>query len=361
MSQSSGYSNLQCRWRWCSMELATAVELLDHVREHVRQTPPCFVRDIPLLVRAEEGIGESMSGIAMTTDSGSSQSVQNHSVPNPSSSLPSPPASSPTPHLQMRAIDFSLLPNTPERPVKRRKIMPPGNDSPSISLSRSNSVQPPSESPPSRALNRTPGFLTLALPSDSAQTIPNPVFPDLDTLISHTLSGVTHQPFTTPNRKPSHESAGSQSVSGSDASVERQLTQDFDNTFESVPNFDEILEANGIGDSQNLYAGELHWDDESIANLPCSRSQTPSQSLQSQFQQQQSSAALVHTSPHLSRDRPLQRRQSWYQSPRRVSNPLGVQQPSQLLFYHIRMFLHLLRPRPIIPSRPLSRHTFPVH
>jgi hypothetical protein len=60
------------------MELATAVELLDHVREHVRQTPPCFVRDIPLLVRAEEGIGESMSGIAMTTDSGSSQSVPNH-------------------------------------------------------------------------------------------------------------------------------------------------------------------------------------------------------------------------------------------------------------------------------------------
>ncbi|KAJ6539524.1 hypothetical protein B0H19DRAFT_363256 [Mycena capillaripes] len=328
MSQSSEYLNLQCRWNWCTVVAPTAVDLLEHVREHVRRTRACYVRDIPLHIRAEEGVGDSISGI--TIGSGSNQSVTNNSYPalDLSPSLPFPPASSPIPVAAIPTIDFSLLPSTPERPVKRRKIMSPANHSPSLSYSRSNSPRPPSETPPAQLPTSTPNFSTLASSSESAQAIPNPGFPDLDTLISNSLAGGSvPKPLSTPTRTLPYENIGSQSFSGSDGSVERQLTQDVDTSFDDAPNSDEIVRANSLGDSQNLYAGELNWDDESTPNLPRSRSPTPSQS---QSQRQRSSASVIDPSSRLSRDIPIQRRQSWYQSPRRTSNPnkspFGVQQ-----------------------------------
>ncbi|KAJ7240318.1 hypothetical protein B0H12DRAFT_55598 [Mycena haematopus] len=336
MSQPSDYSNPhQCRWNWCRDTYPTVADLLAHVREHVRQTKSCRVSEIPELRRIEDGVGESLSGITMGF--GSYQSVAQGSrclhllvciclildigvdlAPNPPLSLPFPEVSSssssvpqalttsfpsqdlssPVLHAPLRAIDFSVLPDTPSRPLKRRKIMSPNNDL-SPSRSRSNSVQ----TPPPRDLSRTPGFTSLAFP-DSTQAVPNPEFPDFNTLISNTLAGVSAQNhFTTPNGKLLRGNANSQSFQASDAPLEGVL-----------PNFV------GLGDSQNLYAGELNWDDGSVPTLPRSRSRTPTPSSQSQSQQTRSSASSVDASLSLSQALPLQRRQSWYQSPRRVSN-----------------------------------------
>ncbi|KAJ7368484.1 hypothetical protein DFH08DRAFT_928639 [Mycena albidolilacea] len=311
MSQLSEYSNLQCRWNWCRSTYSTIGDLLEHVREHVHQTEPCSVRDIPLLVRTEDGVGESLSVITMGF--GSNQSTAQHMSidPIPSTpllSLPSQDIPSPIPHSPLRYIDFSSLPDTPTRSSKRRKLMSPGNE---LSRSRSASVQTPPRS-------CTPGFASLARP-ESAQPVPNPEFPDLDTLISNTLTGgvSAHDAFTTPNANGTLARGNPHSpLSDSDLSVERQLTQNFDTSYEGVlPNF---------GDSsQNLYTGELNWDDHGALtqNLPGSQSHTLSQSSLSQSQsqrpQQHSPASLMDVSPQL----PLQRRQSWYQSPRRVSNP----------------------------------------
>jgi hypothetical protein len=52
-----------CRWAWCRLTFAINAELVHHViHDHVRQAPPVLRKDIPMLKRAEEGIGESMSG-----------------------------------------------------------------------------------------------------------------------------------------------------------------------------------------------------------------------------------------------------------------------------------------------------------
>ncbi|KAJ7178976.1 hypothetical protein C8R46DRAFT_1345427 [Mycena filopes] len=297
------YSSVQCRWKWCSNTFPTIRELLEHVREHVRETEPCSIRDIPLNIRAEEGFGESMSGMGF----GSYTQSQNHNA--------DPAPNSPAPRLlpggiSLPAINLARLSNTPERAAKRRKIMSPATNVPSFTLPQ---LTPPSMTPPPRGMNVTPSFATLALPPDSVKSIPNPKFPDFNALMAEALAPSVRDAFDTPNKPLSHENPGSQDFSGSDRSVERQLTQDIDGSF-VVTSTDAIM-SNGIGGSQNLYAGELQWDDERSQGLRRSPSPTPDNSFESQSQSQPQSAS-VDTSPRLP-----QRRQSWYQSPRRVSNP----------------------------------------
>jgi hypothetical protein len=51
-----------CRWAWCRLTFSSNKELVHHViYEHVRRTVPIMRRDIPMLRRAEEGFGESIS------------------------------------------------------------------------------------------------------------------------------------------------------------------------------------------------------------------------------------------------------------------------------------------------------------
>lgn len=159
--------------------------------------------------------------------------------------------------------------------------------------------------------------------------------PDLDTLISNSIATTSGQKlFTTPDR--SRENPRSQSFSGSDGSVERHLTQSADMDFDS--SFDDgIMRANGLGNPENLYAGELNWtDDEHSQNRPRSRSRspTPSQSSQSQSQSQSESQLQptsppfpIDTTPPRSPNLPIQIRQSWYQTPGRVSRPKRTHHP----------------------------------
>ncbi|KAK7061907.1 hypothetical protein R3P38DRAFT_2832236, partial [Favolaschia claudopus] len=290
MSQSYEYSNFPCRWNWCRNTFSNVVDLLEHVRDHVNQTEPCLVKDIPLLIRAEDGVGESLSGIT-GFDSNNSMGTQN---PN------SMPESVPLP-----VVDFSLLPQTPSRSTKRRKITSQRN---SPFLTRFPSTSAPT--PP-----RTPGFAALAQPHGSAQLIPNPDFPEFDALVSKTLAGgaPASRVMATP---VANRSVLPPSQTSSDGSVERQLTQSFDTSFDGAhASSSQVHRASA---SQNPYAGELNWDDQPVPSLPRSRSQTPSQS---QSQQQGSYSSLMGAFGTPSREMPLQRRQSWYQASRRVSDP----------------------------------------
>ncbi|KIM90960.1 hypothetical protein PILCRDRAFT_26766, partial [Piloderma croceum F 1598] len=50
-----------CRWDWCRLTFPTNALLVDHViHEHVRSAQPVPRRDLPMLRRAEEGVGESL-------------------------------------------------------------------------------------------------------------------------------------------------------------------------------------------------------------------------------------------------------------------------------------------------------------
>lgn len=51
-----------CHWDWCRLTFSTDALLIDHVIcEHVRTAQPVRRRDLPMLRRAEEGLGDSLS------------------------------------------------------------------------------------------------------------------------------------------------------------------------------------------------------------------------------------------------------------------------------------------------------------
>ena len=67
-----------CRWAWCRLTFAINAELVHHViHDHVRQAVPVMRKEIPMLKRAEEGIGESMSGFRTFCIETSYQSHEN--------------------------------------------------------------------------------------------------------------------------------------------------------------------------------------------------------------------------------------------------------------------------------------------
>ncbi|KAJ7490399.1 hypothetical protein B0H11DRAFT_1719536 [Mycena galericulata] len=72
-------SQQACRWKWCRQTYPTVVELLSHVsQEHVRNTEFCSLRDIPMHMRAEEGTGDSMSGMTVNAASYVLSGTQDH-------------------------------------------------------------------------------------------------------------------------------------------------------------------------------------------------------------------------------------------------------------------------------------------
>jgi hypothetical protein len=50
-----------CRWDWCRLTFPTNALLIDHViHTHVRKAEPVRRRDLPMLMRTEEGLGDSL-------------------------------------------------------------------------------------------------------------------------------------------------------------------------------------------------------------------------------------------------------------------------------------------------------------
>ncbi|KAJ7638934.1 hypothetical protein FB45DRAFT_1023682 [Roridomyces roridus] len=233
-----------CRWNWCRSTFPTTADLLDHVRlHHVQTTQFYHLCEISMLIRAEEGTGQSMSGF--TVSSGQQDDSE-------------------------------------EPPLKRQKLTTPVRRT---------------ASPVGRT--GTPSFVALSSPD--SPNIPNPELPDLNTMIFNTLA----------KNKIVDASPGSWSLEGSDDSaVERMLTQsiDSDDSFHS--------QTVGASETSSMYAGQMNWDDEASPNSPRSASTTPSQSQH---------GSVTGTSPPM----PMQRKQSWYQSP--VSRPKLGPSPTEIL------------------------------
>ncbi|KAF9534706.1 hypothetical protein CPB83DRAFT_210791 [Crepidotus variabilis] len=104
LNAESQTSRHDCRWDFCRLTFLNRDLLYNHIlAEHIRRAIPVRRRDIPLHIRAEEGLGQSLqisdlmrdsSASTSTPQTNSTQAVQAFEE-HPSSSLPSPPASSP--------------------------------------------------------------------------------------------------------------------------------------------------------------------------------------------------------------------------------------------------------------------------
>ncbi|KAJ7068450.1 hypothetical protein C8F01DRAFT_1336230 [Mycena amicta] len=172
-----------CRWKWCRSILKSTSELREHIRDHVRDEKSCRVRELVEQLRAEEGIGQSIS---LGLGSYSQVSLQGSGS-------------------------------------STRPVLPPASTS-----SLANALSPPAQYIVSPGPETTPRISQIASRSTSA--IPNPEIPDLDTLLSGALSVPNKQLFSTPVSSPSRlRISRSQD---SDSSVERQLTQEMDMSFD---------------------------------------------------------------------------------------------------------------------------------
>ncbi|KAJ6628815.1 hypothetical protein B0H10DRAFT_100362 [Mycena sp. CBHHK59/15] len=315
-----------CRWDWCRNTYSTIFELIDHVtQDHVRTAVPCRLGDLSALLRAEEGIGGSISGLSESFDM---------EFANLSSSLPSPSAMSPITHAPLPFIDFSSPQTTRDRPSKRRRGMGSVSTSP-LPVARLTSEKRNSSLTPSRRQN-TPSFVMLASLAEATDVISNPELPDLDTMISNSLlpKRTTPRPVGTPKSNSTPRPLNSQSFSGSDESVERHLTQSAEMDPDAEDDDDDdgnagnsfVLQPSSVAaeSSENLYTGELNWVDEPAQSMdmPRSRSQSPSQSTS----QSQRSDTTFHPSSPISLA--IQRKQSWYQSRPKKSPIFGATQDS---------------------------------
>jgi len=64
-----------CCWDWCRLTFPTNALLVDHViHKHVHTAQPVRRRDLPMLRRAEEGVGESL-GFSVSAGSGEFESL----------------------------------------------------------------------------------------------------------------------------------------------------------------------------------------------------------------------------------------------------------------------------------------------
>ncbi|CAK5275409.1 unnamed protein product [Mycena citricolor] len=241
-----------CRWKWCNVVFSTNDRLLDHVAQHVEETKPCELQDLALLLRAEEGIGEGLSG---SSYNGYSQPEKQQEATQSSASndscLPSPPATSPSHSSDISPFISRMetplqTPTDYNRPSKRRKI---AEDS---SLSSYDSFL-------LHHHGNTPKISDIGLEGEHDEEIDNPAIPDLNTLLA--------------NHMRANGNPNAFSPLASDDSVERHLTQDIGDTSSS-------LSPGNIPKSLNLYSGELRWVDssEEDAQSPKSQGYTPTSS-----------------------------------------------------------------------------------
>ncbi|KAF8238842.1 hypothetical protein L208DRAFT_1387158 [Tricholoma matsutake] len=271
-----------CRWAWCCLSFSINAELVHHViHDHVRQAVPVFRKDIPMLRRVEEGIGESMSGF------GTSYTT---SHPNHEDQLSGGPTSK-------KDVYDSSLPSPPSPPLLTSSDGETGNSSPD-----SNASQPPpphmqqtsspnmasrpgtptksqpllARSPESKCV--TPTFALLPSPAGSPVIRSVPGSPSFDSLLREATNGKRKREdehfslaqSLSSQWQNSQESHNSLSSSGSQDSVEKQLTQSMDvNDDEgrgqvTQPQPENCAAAFTPAQTEEIsYKGELQWAAES--------------------------------------------------------------------------------------------------
>ncbi|RDB22544.1 hypothetical protein Hypma_010019 [Hypsizygus marmoreus] len=276
MSGSSSLSQNQdlphihaCRWAWCRLAFFSNTELVQHViHDHVHNAVPVKRKDIPMLRRAEEGLGESLSlsGFGMSHPSREDEASGSKIRPEETSlevelpsSLPSPPASSPT--SLSHAISFEEDEGHSPPHAASPDHMFVRNSSPKNfhafdrqSLSRSRitpknltrSISPMTPPPEQARDPGTPTFASLSSPlnSPSAETPDVPPTPSFNSMVDNAI-GVKRRRNNDSEAErhrvswfgfsESSHSQSSQTSSGSHDLVEKQLTQSMDMSMDSPP------------------------------------------------------------------------------------------------------------------------------
>ncbi|KAF8165538.1 hypothetical protein B0H34DRAFT_689499 [Crassisporium funariophilum] len=288
-----------CRWAWCRLTFSTNAELNKHViHEHVHRAVPVRLQDIPMIRRAEEGMGESLRLSDLLRGSFSPNSRDNESsakeVTDPSSSLPSPPASSPALHsptpYTVPWLEPSQAPASPSVSEARHI----GQGARSTHIIAIEPLSPPTHGPQlgqmQRAAHTT--FASLSSPSESMTSFSIPNSPSFSSLVERPKKrklglNADNSPkkrgFFRPHARP-RLSESSQSSLDSQNSVVQQLTQsldmdldelvgDEDAVGEEVSDFHQPLEDHILPDAQSPtmtpfepqseddpYDGELQWN-----------------------------------------------------------------------------------------------------
>ncbi|EDR12316.1 uncharacterized protein LACBIDRAFT_311605 [Laccaria bicolor S238N-H82] len=68
LPQLSPFHLNSCRWSWCSSTFPSSQDLIHHIlNQHIRNAVPVKRADLPMLQRAEEGVGDSLSLSGMMT------------------------------------------------------------------------------------------------------------------------------------------------------------------------------------------------------------------------------------------------------------------------------------------------------
>lgn len=197
-----------CRWDWCRQFFLTYPELERHViEEHVLKSIPVRRRDLPLLWRTEEGIGESLTldGLVIPSQNKDhkfgmeSQYSVNADLPlSPSSSQPIPP----------------------DQPSLKS---PPSNQSPSSSPD----LIPSQSHLESQSSSSVPfSFAAISSSSSLSYIFPeNPIYPPVEDMLDQELAH-RRKPRPALTEPVSKLITDSNSLSDSQNSVEKQLTQE---------------------------------------------------------------------------------------------------------------------------------------
>ncbi|KAG2013290.1 hypothetical protein CC2G_010219 [Coprinopsis cinerea AmutBmut pab1-1] len=292
----------ECRMGWCPESFPNELALVEHVKDHIRKAPWIRRGDLPAIVRAEEGLGESMSlsagmiglsspfpsqvGKVVRVETSGSQS-QPSQVAQPTSSLPSPPQSNhaPSPHLQtFNAFDSGDLASQPEFTVD------------------------PNDSPIVGGFGDSPAFSFRSTSQDGSpqKALVIPTSPGLDTLVlqgslaSKKRKARDFVSSMSDSRRalPPSVSMASHVSNSSVASVERQLTQsmDFDDdegVLERYIHTDQFADSYAGLSSQaesQVYAGEIFQSQVKSSAQPFTSQPMPSEASQQRQPESQSSS-----------------------------------------------------------------------
>uniref|UniRef100_A0A8H8CJV3 C2H2-type domain-containing protein n=1 Tax=Psilocybe cubensis TaxID=181762 RepID=A0A8H8CJV3_PSICU len=236
------YEIVVCKWGWCRSTFSNGAELAHHViHQHARCAIPVRRRDLSLIRRAEEGIGESLrfsnilSGHTCNNADEQSQKLAKDSRHGLSQASPKVPHSTlPSPPVTSRANTSPLHFNEPL----------PGSiehASHEHSLDMDDIISiPTADIRPLDQDENTHSFAALSSPTESSAsfTAPDiPHSPSFSSLVDRSFKRKSdndfyHKPVAKKGRLYRHHplSQSANSSTGSHASVEQHLTQSFESS-----------------------------------------------------------------------------------------------------------------------------------
>ncbi|TFK22336.1 hypothetical protein FA15DRAFT_671629 [Coprinopsis marcescibilis] len=284
-----------CRWGWCPHSFANDSDLTHHViAEHVRKAKPVRRGELPLILRAEQGLGESLPSLELL---GGHSQCKNHEpgahvVSNkldiadsqpliePSSSLPSPPRSNHASSVSPQVQSTKSLPEATAMEL-----------TPSVQLSITRDVKNNQGSVFATPLSArfytsdralTPSFASLSSPNKPSTLSVNPVIPNLETVLAAVGRGKKRkqrdsEPNTPHRQLPYSASIDSNFSTGSSGIVANHLTQsrdmdvDEEDDFVRYINIDQLADGSTQLTESNPYGGDTFHIKKTLSQIKASQ------------------------------------------------------------------------------------------